>query len=226
MRHPESCAVGRWGGLRPFIALAVMAAPLSAGAAAGDAAVAGALWSYDGKSGPSHWAALDPRYAACGSGRLQSPIDLPAGQPVAYTPLVFRYRSQPLAAVHTGTGVHVLSPPGSAVLVRGKAYDLEGFSFHVPGEHRFNGKVPGAELQLLHRDREGSILMVAVPLRSGGRENRILSRILDDLPSRPGERVHRRQVGINPLFLLPAQRSYFQYLGSLTVPPCTVPVEA
>ncbi len=49
----------------------------------------------------------------------------------------------------------------------------------------------------------------------------MLSRILEYLPMHSGERVRQRQVGINPIFLLPSDRSYFRYTGSLAMPPCT-----
>jgi len=33
-------------------------------------------WTYKGSTGPTHWAALEPDFAACGSGHAQSPIDI------------------------------------------------------------------------------------------------------------------------------------------------------
>ena len=38
-------------------------------------------WGYSGDIGPSHWADLGAAYALCGTGGIQSPIDLPGGQP-------------------------------------------------------------------------------------------------------------------------------------------------
>ncbi len=181
----------------------------------------GPPWSYSGDSGPEHWGDLDATYETCVKGQSQSPINLSRTQGVAYTPLAFHYRSQLLEAVNHGHGVRIISPPGSALLIRGDAYDLEEFTFHVPGEHGFDGVTAAAEIQLVHRDPQGGYVVVAVPLREGERENPMLSRILEYLPMHSGERVRQRQVGINPIFLLPSDRSYFRYTGSLATPPCT-----
>jgi carbonic anhydrase len=181
-------------------------------------------WSYSGVAGPDQWGDLGGAYESCTQGELQSPIDITETQRVTYTPLLFRYRSQLLEAENTGRGVRLISPPGSALVVRGQAYDLSEFSFHVPGLHGFQGVAAAAEIHLLHRDSRGGLVIVAVPLAAGERENRILDRILEYLPTRPGERVRQRQVGINPLFLLPVDRSYYRYTGSLVTPPCTEPV--
>lgn len=211
---------------RSLIGIAFLIGPL--GGAQGSALYSpedsGPSWSYAGESGPDHWGELGKAYETCATGQLQSPIDISRTHRVVYTPLRFQYRSQLLEAINTGRGVHFVSPPGSALLVRGQVYDLEEFNFHVPGEHRFKGLGSEAELHLVHRDPQGGIAVVAVPIRSGERENRILSRILEHLPMRRGERVRHRQVGINPLFLLPVNQSYFRYTGSLATPPCTEPV--
>jgi carbonic anhydrase len=217
------------GLLRRNLLVYATAFGIAAGAAqnviARDSAAAdGPDWAYSGAIGPEHLQTLAGAQDACAAGELQSPIDILETQRVTYTPLSFRYRSQLLEAENTGRSVRVLSPPGSALVVRGQAYDLHEFSFRVPGEHRFQGVATEAEIHLLHRDAQGGYIIVAVPLRVGERENRILDRILDYLPQRPGEKVRHRQVGINPLFLLPADRSYYRYTGSLVTPPCTEPV--
>lgn len=157
----------------------------------------------------------------CAHGELQSPIDITGAQRTTYVPLMFQYRSQLLEAENIGRGVRLISPPGSALLIRGQAFDLMEFSFKVPGEHHFDGKSTDAEIHLMHRDAKGSHVMVAIPLSVSLRENLILDRILDYLPTEPGQRVRHRQVGINPLFLLPSDRSYYRYAGSLVDPPCT-----
>lgn len=227
MRRGNETACRVWRRFRVFAALAATLplAPSSLAAAApDDADDAGPYWSYSGETGPAHWGALSSAYSKCQMGKAQSPIDIHQTQRVAYTPLSFQYRSQLFEAVNTGTGVHVISPPGSALLIRGEAFDLAELDFHAPGEHRFNGVLPEAELHLVHRDRRGGHVMVAIPLMAGQRENRILSRILDYFPMKAGEHVRHRQVGVNPLFLLPSNRSYFRYTGSLATPPCTEPV--
>jgi carbonic anhydrase len=33
-------------------------------------------WTYSGQEGPNEWGKLDSSYAACSSGRTQSPIDI------------------------------------------------------------------------------------------------------------------------------------------------------
>ena len=207
------------------LALCLVAAGMCRDAVANDPATTRApAWSYSGVAGPDQWGDLGGEYETCARGELQSPIDIVETQRVSYTPLLFRYRSQLLEAENTGRGVRLISPPGSALVVRGQAYDLVEFSFHVPGLHGFEGVAAEAEIHMLHRDGQGDYAVVSVPLRAGERENRILDRILEYLPTQPGERVRQRQVGINPLFLLPVDRSYYRYTGSLVTPPCTEPV--
>ena len=73
----------------------------------------------------------------------------------------------------------------------------------------------------MHRDERGGNVIVAIPLRGGERNNSTLRRILERFPMQPGNRVQHRQIGINPMFLLPLKRGYYRYNGSLTYPPCT-----
>jgi carbonic anhydrase len=81
------------------------------------------------------------------------------------------------------------------------------------------------ELQLHHRDARGRLAALAVPVKAGRRMNSTLSRIWDNMPPIGGESYYGRQVGVNASFLLPSDKSYFSYRGSLTEPPCTEGVE-
>lgn len=177
-------------------------------------------WAYQGEKGPEAWAELSPQFAAC-TGERQSPIDLRGSQRIQYSPLSFRYRTNALSVRNDGRSVRVDVSPGSSLVVGGQEYQLTGFHFHAPGEHQINGVAADMEMQLEHRDRQGRIAVVAVPMKVGRRMNNTLSRIWDHMPGGRGERFYGRQTGINPRFLLPSDHSYFSYVGSLTEPPCT-----
>jgi carbonic anhydrase len=181
-------------------------------------------WSYSGATGPEHWAELAPGFETCTQGRYQSPIDIQVADRLPYIPLAFHYRSQPLEALNNGRGVYLLSQIGSELRIRGEHYPLVEIHFHVPGEHRVAGVGAEAEIHLVHQDGEGRQIVVVVPIRPGVRGNATLARIVERLPLLPGEQVFYRQVGINPLFILPTDRSYFSYTGSLATPPCSEPV--
>lgn len=182
------------------------------------------VWSYAGENGPERWAELAPEFTAC-RGERQSPVDLRDARLLTYSPLQFRYRSSTLSLVNDGRSLRALYRPGSYLAVGGRDYQLEEFHFHVPGEHRINGAGADMELQLVHRDPQGQVAIVAVPMKAGRRMNTTLTRIWDHIPAAGGTSYYDRQSGINPLFLLPPNRSYFSYPGSLTEPPCTEGVE-
>ncbi len=180
-------------------------------------------WSYTGKTGPAHWADLAPAFATCREGQSQSPIDIRTVQRIPYEPLHFRYHTQTLEVVNDGRGVHVLSSGGSTLELPGETFDLTSLHFHSPGETLINGVAAAAEVHLVHRSSTGRFAIVAVQIQPGRRTNQTLARIVERLPLHAGERLSYRQVGINPLLLLPADQGYFTYTGSLANPPCSEP---
>jgi carbonic anhydrase len=60
---------------------------------------------------------------------------------------------------------------------------------------------------------------VAVLFRLG-KENAALGPVFDRLPSEAGE-SRTLDAGFDPSSLLPADRRYFRFMGSLTTPPCS-----
>ena len=180
-------------------------------------------WTYSGDKGPEHWGELEPAYGACARGDKQSPVALSEAMAVSVPcePLRFRYRSSALYITNDGRALRLGYDRGSFLVWDGLSYELVELRFHVPAEHVIDGHQADAELQLIHGNNRGDIAVVAVPLIAGPRVNQILRRVLDNAPSRPGESFHGRNVGVNPLFLLPGRKDYFVYDGSLTQPPCT-----
>jgi carbonic anhydrase len=179
-------------------------------------------WSYSGHDGPSHWGQLDAAYRACETGRTQSPIDIETKDvtPTNLPPLAFNYRPVPLSIVDNGHTIQVNYEPGSALLVGGKRYELVQFHFHHPSEEAVNGKRFDMVAHLVHRDAQGQLAVVAVPLKIG-RDNPLLATLWSNLPK---QGIHEPQVmkaSINAGGLLPSDLHYYAFSGSLTTPPCS-----
>jgi carbonic anhydrase len=199
--------------------------PISVAAAVGATALSPAPdhhWSYSGENGPSHWSGLDTRYAACATGKYQSPIDIrtDALRMRALPSLVFDYRPTSLHIVDNGHTIQVDVDTGSYLRIGTNSYQLKQFHFHHPGEERVDGQAPEMTAHLVHRDSEGKLAVVAVPLYSGG-PNSLIGTLWRHLPKQHGQKVDDSRVRINPAGLLPADRSYYTYTGSLTSPPCS-----
>lgn len=182
-------------------------------------------WAYTGERGPEHWAELSTGFATCREGKAQSPIDIRGARPDFGEPLLFRYRSNSLTLVNDGRTIRVDYEPGSYIRLGQRRYELIETDFHVPGEHRVNGVAADMVAHFLHQDSDGNLAIVEVPFIAGRRSNNMLARIWENLPERPGATYSGRQVGINPTFLLPNDRSYYAYLGSLATPPCSEGVQ-
>lgn len=176
-------------------------------------------WSYTGQTGPANWASLSDAYSTCGIGQHQSPVDISNTKQTYLPPLNFHYRTSVLSINREGGNLWVDYDAGSYLNIRGKRYRFIGFDFHTPGEHSFKGQTAEMEIHLHHLDSQGQRLIVAIPVVGGHRSNITLSRIWENIPQYNALRQYRR-IGINPMFLLPSDRSYALYSGSETKPPC------
>jgi carbonic anhydrase len=203
----------------------VMVAILAAGLAIFSVPCIGADtagWSYAGPSGPAKWGKLGKEFALCASGELQSPIDIPdANVRKGDLPaLLFNYKPSPLRIVDDGHTVQVNYAPDSWVTVNGKRYQLVAITFHKPSEETVNGKGHEMSAHLVHKDKDGKVGIIAVPFDVGA-ENPVLKTIWSNLPSGRGKESVIDSVTINALGLLPKNKGYYTYAGSLTAPPCT-----
>jgi carbonic anhydrase len=99
------------------------------------------------------------------------------------------------------------------------AYDLVQFHFHTASEHTFESRGYDMEMHLVHKSAAGTNAVLAVFLRRGHRSG-ALATIFRNLPDTIN--VHEPLPRpFNPESFLPASRVHYQYVGSLTTPPCT-----
>jgi len=178
-----------------------------------------AQWSYEGPGGPDAWARLKPEFAACGTGMRQSPIDIQGGIRVQLDPIAFDYKAGPYRVLDDGHTIQVKVAAGSAIEVNGRRYELEQFHFHRPSEERIDGKRYEMDVHLVHRDGEGRLAVVAVLLEPGAAQG-VVQAVWNHLPLEKGDETMVR-APLDPGALLPEDRGYYTYMGSLTAPPCS-----
>jgi carbonic anhydrase len=114
--------------------------------------------------------------------------------------------------------VQVNLAPGNFVEVLGRRYALQQFHFHRPSEERIDGRRFDMTVHLVHKDAEGRLAVVAVLLERGAAQP-LLQAVWNNLPLEKGEEQPAR-VHIDPGQLLPEDRRYYTYMGSMTTPPC------
>lgn len=177
-------------------------------------------WDYGESQGPNHWGELKPEFAPCKNGHHQSPIDIRNPQKADLPPMQFEYKPSPLRIIDNGHTVMIKYGPGSFLSVSGKKYALQQFHFHRPSEETINGKSYEMEVHLVHADPEGNLAVVAI-LLTKGEDNPLVHTLWSDLPKEKDKEETFENVLIDAGGLLPADRAYYTYPGSLTTPPCT-----
>jgi carbonic anhydrase len=176
-------------------------------------------WAHSGTLGPQAWGSLHPGWATCASGRRQSPIDIRDGLAVELEVPGFEYRPSAFRVLDNGHAVQVNVEPGNALVIRGRRYELQQVQFRRPSEERIDGRSFEMSAHLLHRDADGHLAMVAVLFERGSGQP-VVQTVLNHLPLEKHEEFAAR-VPIDLTRLLPEDRRYYTYMGSLTTPPCS-----
>lgn len=177
-------------------------------------------WGYSGHEGPAHWGEIDKGNVACKLGKEQSPIDIKAGVKTQMPAIAFDYRSGPLKLINNGHTVQLNFDNGSSIRIGDRRYDLLQTHFHTPSEELINGKAYDMVWHLVHKSVEGRLAVVGVLVKAGATNDTIGS-VATNLPAQTGKEQTMRGVTINPAALLPADRGYYHFMGSLTTPPCS-----
>jgi carbonic anhydrase len=180
-----------------------------------------AHWEYVGKNGPLNWGKVDPAFHACADGKLQSPIDIRGAHlNKSLPPIEFHYLTGGATIENNGHTVMVTPHPGSYIIAAGVRYDLQQFHFHHPAEEAVKGKLDDMDVHLVHKSADGKLVVVGVRFREDpNTANATLATLWTKMPTEVGQKNDLPE--INAGGLLPADRGYWTYAGSLTTPPCT-----
>ena len=197
-----------------FLLSALLLSPVSAQAA--DTA----RWEYSGEHGPEHWGSLRKDYAACDDGKKQSPTDITGAVRVKLPALEFHYRPMPLRIVNNGHTVRIDAVSGNRLVIGKENFRLIQFHFHTPSGDRIDGKSYDMAAHLVHKNDAGQLGVVVVLFRQGA-ENAALKPLWEKMPEHEGREQTFPDIHFDPTQLLPAERGYYSFEGSLTVPPCT-----
>ncbi|MFM8356560.1 MAG: carbonic anhydrase [Gammaproteobacteria bacterium] len=188
-------------------------------------AVEAAHWGYEGDTGPAAWGRLDPTWSLCGSGKNQSPIDIVDTIEADLPALEHYSRFRVRMILNTGESQQATSDTSAVLHLDGAAFSLVQMHFHAPSENRIDGRQFPLEAHLVHTDAAGNLAVLAVLFDAGAANAGLvdLGNAADGAsawPARAGEQSPM-EVSISASDLLPAERAYFRFSGSLTTPPCT-----
>lgn len=200
-------------------------------------------WSYVGNTGPQHWGMLSSEFELCDTGKSQSPIDIGRKKTRAPYELQINYENTPLfvaedfptelrvnkdeavVTLEHALKVNIHAKKNKAMLTyQGKKYYLKEFHFHSPSENLWHKMGFPLEIHFVHEGEKGGLLVVGVFVNRGD-DSKALQTILDHLPDEEGKEFAVKDTVINPNDLLPQDKRYYAFAGSLTTPPCTQGVQ-
>lgn len=176
-------------------------------------------WTYDGAEGPDHWGELEAAYGACSAGKNQSPVNLTGFTKAELAPIQFDYKTSGDQIINNGHTVQVNFAEGSAITVNGHAFGLKQFHVHAPSENQINGKSFPMEAHFVHADANGNLAVVAVMFEEGA-TNAELEKAWKAMPHQADEKVALNE-NVLGTAIMPEDKSYYRFNGSLTTPPCT-----
>jgi carbonic anhydrase len=178
-----------------------------------------AHWGYTGHNTPDTWGSLSPKYHSCREGKNQSPIDVRSSMDADLEALTLSYTKASKEILNNGHTVQVNIEAGNSMIVDGISFELKQFHFHTPSENHIEGKSFPLEAHFVHLDKDGNIAVLALMFEEG-EANEQLAKVWASMPKNGGDKSELKLADIASS-LLPENKDYYRFNGSLTTPPCT-----
>ncbi|SET54212.1 carbonic anhydrase [Thorsellia anophelis] len=177
-------------------------------------------WSYTGETGPEHWADLDKSFELCRTGKEQSPIDIKSTQTIKHDGLAFEYQPAMITFVNNGHTVQAnLNDSQNSIILDNKPFQLLQFHLHTPSEEAIDGRHSDMVIHFVHSNEDKTLAVVGL-LFDIGEENPALEPLLAALPKESGDNNTLAEP-FDIKSLLPENKDYYSFMGSLTTPPCS-----
>lgn len=177
-------------------------------------------WGYEDNHSPAYWGEMKEEFSMCAKGKMQSPINVVATQDIDLQALGFDYKTTSTDVINNGHTVQVNIVSGSTVNIDGVSYELKQFHFHTPSENNINGHKYALEAHFVHATKIGKLAVVAVIFEEGA-ENPILAKIWSKFPLEENKKMAINLSADEIKTIMPANKDYYQFMGSLTTPPCS-----
>jgi len=177
-----------------------------------------AHWDYEGEGAPENWAKIDKKFFMCREGKNQSPINLSGMLEAELPPIQFDYHLVSTEMLDNGHTEQVNLKKGSSITIDNTTFELKQFHFHTPSENNINGHSFPLEAHFVHASKDGELAVIAVMFKEG-QANQALNELWAQMPKHNGEHkvIHAKHLDA----LIPTDRDYYRFNGSLTTPPCT-----
>lgn len=192
-------------------------------------------WNYPEQTIPGGWGSIrgaDPvpvlsyPYATCAVGQKQAPINFTSSEIIhkPSNPLVIHWPKFTADFFNSGHAIQV-QPSGSynGFIKNGReTYALIQAHIHTPSEHTRDGANYPAEMHFVHMRNDGQVIVIATAIEEGA-ENLELEKMLANTPNTQGVPTHNpTTIPMDLTKLLPKKTSsFYNYMGSLTTPPCS-----
>ncbi|KAF8711187.1 hypothetical protein HU200_029200 [Digitaria exilis] len=150
------------------------------------------------ENGPEHWGSIKPQWSTCGTGMMQSPIDLS----------------------HDRVKLVNFSGDAGSLVINETAYYLKQLHWHTPSEHTIDGHRFAMELHLVHESAENKAAVIGM-LYKFGAHDKFLRKLEPYIKQIADRRDKVEHVGVvDPRLVRGSDSVYYRYMGSLTTPPC------
>ncbi|KAF8769508.1 hypothetical protein HU200_006545 [Digitaria exilis] len=176
--------------------------------------------------GPAHWGSIKPEWAACGTGKMQSPIDLSHERVSLVRSLGYlRHSYAPAEASIVNRGHDIMvrfEGDAGSLVINGTAYYLKQLHWHSPTEHTVDGRRYDLELHLVHESAEKKAAVIAILYEIGAGHDALLHQLEPFIRRIADKQDREERVGVvDPRRARGRASVYYRYMGSLTAPPCT-----